>query len=81
VNKYWVTQLQETIMIFRVGHRKYNFVWYRQAPEDTVLKDLLTDFDGQFHPHGISPTQVSWKHIAEIRHAARTILAPQFEKF
>ena len=21
-----------------IGHRKYNFVWYRQAPEDTVLK-------------------------------------------
>ena len=62
----------------RIGHRKYNFVWYRQAPEETVLKDLLTDYDGQFHPHGISPIQVSWKHIAEIRQAARNSLAPQF---
>jgi 2-polyprenyl-6-methoxyphenol hydroxylase-like FAD-dependent oxidoreductase len=62
----------------RVGHRKYNFVWYRQAPEDTVLKELLTDFDGQFHPHGISPMQVNWQHIAQIRQAAKSILAPQF---
>jgi 2-polyprenyl-6-methoxyphenol hydroxylase-like FAD-dependent oxidoreductase len=61
-----------------IGHRKYNFVWYRQAPEDTVLKDLLTDADGVFHPQGISPIQVNWKHIAAVRQAAKNNLAPQF---
>jgi len=61
-----------------IGHRKYNFVWYRQAPEDTVLKDLLTDADGVFHPQGISPIQVNWKHIAGVRQAAKNNLAPQF---
>ena len=60
------------------GHRKYNFVWYRQAPEDTVLKELLTDADGVFHPQGISPIQVNWKHIAAVRQAAKNNLAPQF---
>jgi 2-polyprenyl-6-methoxyphenol hydroxylase-like FAD-dependent oxidoreductase len=60
------------------GHRRYNFVWYRQAPEDSVLKDLLTDADGVFHQHGISPIQVSWKHITQVREAARKNLAPQF---
>ncbi len=60
------------------GHRRYNFVWYRQAPEDTLLKDLLTDADGVFHPHGISPIQVNWKHITQVREAARKNLAPQF---
>lgn len=61
-----------------VGQRRYNFVWYRQAPEETILKDLLTDADGNFHPHGISPTQVNWKHIVAVRKAARDNLAPQF---
>ena len=61
-----------------IGHRKYNFVWYRQAPEDTVLKDRLTDADGVFHPQGISPIQVNWKHIAAVRQAAKNNLAPQF---
>jgi len=61
-----------------IGHRKYNFVWYRQAPEDTVLKELLTDADGIFHPQGISPIQVNWKHIAAVRQAAKNNLAPQF---
>jgi len=61
-----------------IGHRKYNFVWYRQAPEDTVLKDLLTDADGTFHPQGISPIQVNWKHIAAVRQSAKNNLAPQF---
>jgi 2-polyprenyl-6-methoxyphenol hydroxylase-like FAD-dependent oxidoreductase len=61
-----------------IGNRRYNFVWYRKAPEETVLKDLLTDADGVFHPHGISPVQVNWRHIAAVREAARNHLAPQF---
>lgn len=62
----------------QVGQRRYNFVWYRQAPENTILKDLLTDADGIFHPQGISPVQVSWRHIAAVREAAKKNLAPQF---
>jgi len=62
----------------QVGQRRYNFVWYRQAPENTILKDLLTDADGVFHPQGISPVQVNWRHIAAVREASKRTLAPQF---
>lgn len=60
------------------GKRRYNFVWYRPASEDKELIDLLTDADGNHYPIGIPPLKVSWKHIAEMRKAARAILAPQY---
>ncbi|QWE15927.1 FAD binding domain-containing protein [Polynucleobacter sp. AP-Nino-20-G2] len=62
----------------RPGHRRYNFVWYRPASEEDELVKLLTDADGQYYPTGIPPLKVSWKHIAEMRKAAREILAPQY---
>jgi 2-polyprenyl-6-methoxyphenol hydroxylase-like FAD-dependent oxidoreductase len=62
----------------RPGKRRYNFVWYRPASEDTELVKLLTDVDGQHYPIGIPPLKVSWVHIAAVRKAARDILAPQF---
>ena len=61
-----------------VGQRRYNFVWYRPAAAGAELKVLLTDADGVHHPHGIAPQQVSWRHIAALREAARHRLAPQF---
>ncbi len=61
-----------------VGHRRWNFVWYRPAAAGTELAALLTDADGQHHPEGIPPQQVSWRHIAAMRQAARDLLAPQF---
>ncbi len=62
----------------RVGQRRYNFVWYRSAPEHTTLKDLLTDADGEYYPTGIPPVKVSWKHISDMRQRARSVLAPQW---
>lgn len=59
------------------GHRRYNYVWYRPANE-TVLKQLMTDTDGHYFPHGISPNKVAWQHVASARQAARELLAPQF---
>ena len=61
-----------------VGHRRWNFVWYRPAAAGTELAALLTDADGQHHPEGMPPQQVSWRHIAAMRQAARDLLAPQF---
>jgi 2-polyprenyl-6-methoxyphenol hydroxylase-like FAD-dependent oxidoreductase len=60
------------------GQRRYNFVWYRPAAAGAALDSLMTDADGVFHPHGIAPQQVSWRHIAALREAARKLLAPQF---
>jgi 2-polyprenyl-6-methoxyphenol hydroxylase-like FAD-dependent oxidoreductase len=61
-----------------VGQRRYNFVWYRPAPDDGVLQSLMTDADGHHHLHGLPPNKVSWKHVASVRQAARERLAPQF---
>ena len=61
----------------RVGHRAYNFVWYRPAPAP-VLARLLTDADGVSHQGGISPNKVDWRQVADMRQAARALLAPQF---
>jgi 2-polyprenyl-6-methoxyphenol hydroxylase-like FAD-dependent oxidoreductase len=60
------------------GRRRWNFVWYRPAAAGAELDALLTDADGQHHPEGIPPLQVSWRHIAAMRQAARDKLAPQF---
>jgi 2-polyprenyl-6-methoxyphenol hydroxylase-like FAD-dependent oxidoreductase len=59
------------------GQRRYNYVWYRPADE-ALLKDLMTDADGHYHPQGISPNKVAWQHVASARQAARELLAPQF---
>ena len=61
-----------------VGHRRWNFVWYRPAAAGSELAALMTDADGKHHPEGIPPQQVSWRHIAAMRQAARALLAPQF---
>jgi 2-polyprenyl-6-methoxyphenol hydroxylase-like FAD-dependent oxidoreductase len=60
------------------GQRRYNFVWYRPAPDDGALQDLMTDADGEHHPLGLPPNKVSWRHVAQARAAAREKLAPQF---
>ncbi|MBA4176264.1 MAG: FAD-dependent oxidoreductase [Leptothrix sp. (in: Bacteria)] len=60
------------------GQRRWNFVWYRPAAAGAELETLLTDADGQHFPEGIAPQAVSWRHIAAVRAAARTTLAPQF---
>lgn len=59
------------------GQRRYNFVWYRPAT-DQSLTDLMTDADGNYFPQGIAPNKVAWQHVAAARQAARELLAPQF---
>ncbi len=60
------------------GQRRWNYVWYRPAAAGAELEALMTDADGQHHPQGITPQQVSWRQIANMRQAARELLAPQF---
>ncbi len=60
------------------GQRRYNFVWYRPAPDNGTLQALMTDADGQHHPLGLPPHKVDWRHVAAVRQAAREKLAPQF---
>lgn len=60
------------------GQRRYNFVWYRPAPENGALQALMTDADGIHYPLGLPPNKVAWQQVAAARQAARTLLAPQF---
>ena len=61
----------------RPGYRRCNVVWYRPAPESTVLHRLLTDAAGHIHALGIPPPLVREEVIAELRDAAQSLLAPQ----
>ena len=62
----------------RPGHLRYNLVWYRPANETAQLPDLLTDENGVSHAMSIPPPLISKRSIAEMRDAARRLLAPQF---
>ena len=60
------------------GQRRYNFVWYRPAPDNGALQALMTDADGHHHPLGLPPNKVAWQQVAAARQSARALLAPQF---
>jgi 2-polyprenyl-6-methoxyphenol hydroxylase-like FAD-dependent oxidoreductase len=61
-----------------VGHRRWNFVWYRPAAAGNELTTLMTDADGVHHDASIPPNRVSWRAVAAMREAVRDLLAPQF---
>ena len=61
-----------------VGHRRFNFVWYRPADEATTLRDMVTDGRGKVWLDGIPPPLIRPEVLAHARQAARDVLAPQF---
>jgi 2-polyprenyl-6-methoxyphenol hydroxylase-like FAD-dependent oxidoreductase len=61
----------------RLGHRRYNVVWYRPADEGSELKRLLTDEGGTTHI-SIPPPLIRREAIAAMRAAAERLLPPQF---
>ena len=61
-----------------VGHRRYNFVWYRPADKNVALVDLLTDDTGRHHLHNIAPHRIRDEVVKQMRAAAEHHLAPQF---
>jgi 2-polyprenyl-6-methoxyphenol hydroxylase-like FAD-dependent oxidoreductase len=64
----------------RVGHRRYNVIWYRPADEKTKLQWLLTDESGYTHAISIPPPFIRREAITEMREAAERLLAPQFRE-
>jgi 2-polyprenyl-6-methoxyphenol hydroxylase-like FAD-dependent oxidoreductase len=60
----------------RAGHRSWNIVWYRPTDEATELPHLLTDPSGRIHEVSIPPPLISPAVVAEMRAAARRLLAP-----
>jgi 2-polyprenyl-6-methoxyphenol hydroxylase-like FAD-dependent oxidoreductase len=61
----------------RVGHRRFNVVWYRPADEMTKLPWLLTDERGVTHQISIPPPLIRREAIAEMRADAERLVAPQ----
>ncbi len=57
---------------------RYNYVWYRPSHKDNDLPRLLTGQNGKLHRGGIAPDQITQEVLAEMRHAARHLLAPAF---
>lgn len=62
----------------RVGHRRYNFVWYRPASEACGLPRLLTDDSGRTHVLSIPPPLIARDVVAATRVDAERVLPPQF---
>src|ERR1700683_2414842 len=62
----------------RLGHRRYNIVWYRPAEPERELPWLLTDNSGVVHSISIPPPLIRHEAIAEVRAAAERLLAQQF---
>jgi 2-polyprenyl-6-methoxyphenol hydroxylase-like FAD-dependent oxidoreductase len=59
-----------------VGQRSYNIVWYRHT-DAAALADLCTDADGGRHGMAIAPPLIRPDVIADIKRAARELVAPQ----
>ncbi|MGS4986001.1 FAD binding domain-containing protein [Pseudosulfitobacter sp. RP-4] len=64
----------------RPGSRRYNWVWYRPAEEETTLHDLLTDATGLHHELSIAPPLIRADVIAALRDASERTLSPQFRE-
>jgi len=59
------------------GDRRYNWVWYRPASNDT-LRELFTDARGGTHPFSLPRGGLSSGRLAAIRQDAAATLPPQF---
>lgn len=61
----------------RIGHRRYNWVWYRPA-DTAALTELLRDATGTVHDISIPPPLIRAEIVAAMREAAGRVLSPQF---
>ena len=61
----------------RIGHRRYNFAWYRVADAAT-LKHMCTDENGREYEFGVPPPLVRKDLIADMRNEADSLLPPQY---
>jgi 2-polyprenyl-6-methoxyphenol hydroxylase-like FAD-dependent oxidoreductase len=61
----------------RVGHRRYNFIWYRVADADE-LRNMCVDENGRQHEHSVPPPLIRDDLVARMRADAGEIMPPQF---
>jgi 2-polyprenyl-6-methoxyphenol hydroxylase-like FAD-dependent oxidoreductase len=60
--------------------RRRAFVWFRPAEYDSTLRRWCTDATGECHGDSIPPPLIRRDVIAELRLAARQLLAPQLSE-
>lgn len=61
----------------RVGHRRYNFIWYRVG-DAQQLREMCVDENGQQHEYSVPPPLIRKELIAQMRIEAQAIMPPQF---
>jgi 2-polyprenyl-6-methoxyphenol hydroxylase-like FAD-dependent oxidoreductase len=61
----------------RVGHRRYNFIWYRVG-DAQELQRMCVDQRGQQHDYSVPPPLIRKDLIAQMRAQAQEIMPPQF---
>src|SRR5262245_46797673 len=71
------TRFRGLTMELRIGHRRYNFVWYRVA-DAPKLKQMCVDEHGTEYEFGVPPPLVRKDLIAQMRAEAETLLPPQY---
>lgn len=62
----------------RPGRRRFNFVWYRPVDRLAGMPHLFTGSDGRNYGTAIPPHRIRPEVIAEMRHDAERLLAPEF---
>jgi len=61
----------------RIGHRRYNFAWYRVA-DAARLKEMCVDDHGHEHEFGVPPQLVRKDLVVQMRAEAEALLPPQY---
>jgi 2-polyprenyl-6-methoxyphenol hydroxylase-like FAD-dependent oxidoreductase len=61
----------------RIGHRRYNFAWYRVA-DTAKLKQMCVDDHGHEYEFGVPPHLVRKDLVVQMRAEAETLLPPQY---
>ena len=59
----------------RLGHRRYNFIWYRVGDAET-LRQMCVDENGRQHEYSVPPPLIRRELIAQMREEAAEILPP-----
>jgi len=52
------------------GHRRWNFVWYRNVDKGTTFDELMTDRDGFSHSVSLRPGRVQDRYVRELKELA-----------
>ena len=55
------------------GHRRWNFVWYRNVDKGTAFDELMTDRDGFPHSVSLRPGRVQDRYVRELKKLAAAV--------